>query len=112
LVKEYNAEVSELPPDPRNPSLLSKDVSNQLLAFDSDLFETDRFLCNQRWASERGMRRAIILAHSLERAREELLILAEELERYSNSLSSQLVDIQAELQTFKGEGPCGISGAD
>ena len=108
LIDEYNAALSELPPDPRNPPQLSKQITKQLLAFDSDLFETDRFLCNHRWASEKGMRRAIIVANTLERAKEELMILSREMERFVNSLCHSLFEIQINLQVFKS-GSCKIS---
>jgi len=108
LIDEYNAALSEFPPDPCNPPPLSKKITKQLLAFDSDLFETDRFLCNQRWAREKGMRRAIIVANTLERAKEELVILSREMERFVNSLCHSLFTIQANLQGFKNRS-CKIS---
>jgi hypothetical protein len=85
LIKEYNKAVSELPPNSKNPPPLNLKISDDdILSFESGLFETDRFLCGDRWHQDGQMRKAIRVQFEEKRANEELDILVQEVDRYVN----------------------------
>jgi hypothetical protein len=85
LIKEYDKAVSQLPPNPKNPPLLNLKISDEdILSFESGLFETDRFLCEDLWHQDGQMRKAISVQLEEKRANEELDILVKEVNRYVN----------------------------
>jgi hypothetical protein len=94
LIKEYNKAVSALLPNEKNPPQLDLKISgdDDILSLESTFFETERFLCQDRWHRDGEMRKAIRVRFEEKRAHEELSILVQEVNRYvkwhCNSITS------------------------
>jgi len=78
LIKQYNKNVAELPESPHNPPPLDFEYLTDLLLANSDLWELDRFGCNEKWATDPSTRQAIAHLNLYDRAKEELGILSSE----------------------------------
>jgi hypothetical protein len=76
--------VSALPPNEKNPPRLDLKISgdDDILSLESTFFETERFLCQDRWHRDGEMREAIRVRFEEKRAHEELDILVQEVNRY------------------------------
>ena len=96
-VVEYNKKIAALPENPRNPRQLNEDDLNDLLLSDSDIRELNRFHCNELWATDPRMRQAISSLALLDRAEEELQLLAHECLRFIFWNVNQLKSVERAL---------------
>jgi Kyakuja-Dileera-Zisupton transposase len=94
LIKEYNKKLDSLPPNDNNPQPLPEKIAKDLALGDSQLWELVRFGCNEKWAKEPKMRRAISVLQTWIRAEEELVIIAEECQRFVKSHCQQLDNVE------------------
>jgi hypothetical protein len=100
LIKEYNKAVSALLPNEKNPPQLDLKISgdDDILSLESTFFETERFLCQDRWHRDGEMRKAIRVRFEEKRAHEELSILVQEVNRsvkwHCNSITSAEIVIR------------------
>ena len=97
LIKEYNKEVSKLDNSCR-PPLLNEERLTDLLLSDSDLWSLERFRCDEPWAKDPHLRRAISSLCTLDQAEEELRILSEECQRFVNQQCSELDSLERARQ--------------
>jgi hypothetical protein len=73
-----------------------------ILSFESGLFETDRFLCGDLWHRDGQMRKAIRLQFEEKRANKELDILVQEVNRYVNWHRSSITRAETPITKFGG----------
>lgn len=96
-IKEYNKEVSKLD-SPSRPPLLNEERLTDLLLSDSDLWSLERFRCDEPWAKDPHLRRAISSLGTLYQAEDELKILSEECQRFVNQQCSELDSLESSMQ--------------
>jgi len=105
LIKEYNKKILKLPKDmPNKPSPLPTNFKALLLA-DSELWELDRFGCNEKWARDPKTRHAISWLHNSKRATEEVSNLVSECLRYINWHQEQLNTIKGIIESIPSGSP-------
>jgi hypothetical protein len=98
LIKMYNDKVKEHPPSERRPPILNFERVTDLLLTDSDLWDLDRFQCNEPWANDSRTRKMISTVLLRERAQEELSLLMAEYVRLIRSHIDDLNKIETVLR--------------
>ena len=59
FIKKYNKKLDNLSSNDNNPQSLSEKIVKDLILEDSQLWEFDRFDCNEKWVKESKMRHTI-----------------------------------------------------
>jgi hypothetical protein len=97
LIRQYNRQVANLPANDSNPQKLPEKIAKDFLMRDSQLWDLERFRCNDRWAKELKTRRTISLLQEWVRGEEELHVLACECQRFLRSQCQRLENVQRTL---------------
>ena len=83
LIVEYNQRLEQLPDHDIRPIPTDKDL-DELLLNDSALWDLDRYSCTDRSARDRLMQHTFKYMYNVARAKEEVIILLTQSERYVN----------------------------
>ena len=104
MICDYNKKIAALPPGPNNPTALSENIKHYL-DNDSSLVDLERFLSNERWAREPGVRRAMWKLKEFDRSLEEVKIISLELCRFINAQRRSLEIIQQTIPHLESSSP-------
>ena len=96
-IREYNKQVVALPEGVVKPPMLDETKVHELIQNDSDLWELDRFTSNEKWAKDSKTLHAVSVLATLQRAQEELFILASDCERFISWHTQKLDEIDCTL---------------